>query len=46
MVFFGHDTENIYNDMYTGTRNAILAKHRLKFITNNIEISVNTTIIM
>jgi len=25
----GHDTEHIYNDMYTGTRNVILAKHRL-----------------
>jgi len=25
----GHDTENVYNDMYAGTRNAILAKHRL-----------------
>jgi len=24
-----HDTENIYNDIYTGTRNIILAKHRL-----------------
>jgi hypothetical protein len=28
MVFFGHDTENICNGMYTGTRNVILAKHR------------------
>ena len=26
----GHDTENMYNNMYTGTRNAILAKHRLQ----------------
>ena len=25
----GHDTENIYNDMYAGTRNVILANHRL-----------------
>ena len=25
----GHDTENIYSDMYTGARNVILAKHRL-----------------
>jgi len=26
----GHDTENIYNDMYTRTRNVILSKHRLQ----------------
>ena len=25
----GHDTENICKDMYTGTRNVILAKHSL-----------------
>ena len=24
-----HNTENIYNNMYTGARNVILAKHRL-----------------
>jgi len=25
----GHDTENFYNDMYTGTINVILVKHKL-----------------
>jgi len=25
----GHDTENIYNGMHTGTINVILAKHRM-----------------
>jgi hypothetical protein len=24
-----HSTKNVYNDTYTGTRNVILAKHRL-----------------
>ena len=29
VLICGHDTEHIYNDIYTGTRNVILAKHRL-----------------
>ena len=30
MAAWGHDTENIYIEMYTGTRHAILAKYRLQ----------------